>query len=347
MSDYETSQRKRNAVVGFFVIAGIVALVWLVFKFGDLPSVVSKVGSFEVFVQFPTAPGVQKDTPVRFCGYQIGRVTTVMAPEERVDLRTSQAYHQTVAVLSIDKRYVNIPSNVEIKLMTRGLGSSYIELTLDPAKLPAPPLDPNRPETCFLLDKIWLQGSTGVTSEFFPAESQKKLDDLVTSIIAMMENANEILGDPNNKENLKATLANLTVASKQAGDRLQEAKQTLEHVNATLEAATEAIEQAKPTIDEFRTFASTGAETLKSVDAKAERLVASLVVTSEELGRSASQLRLILEKVNAGKGSAGQLVNDGKLYEKLLENTEQIKSTLRALEAFATQAKERGLRIKF
>jgi len=71
VSDYETSQRRYNIVVGLFVILGVCAFVWLIFKFGDLPGIVTKLDSFEVFVQFPTAPGVQKDTPVRFCGYQI------------------------------------------------------------------------------------------------------------------------------------------------------------------------------------------------------------------------------------------------------------------------------------
>jgi len=64
VSDYETSQRKHNLVVGLFVILGICAFVWLILKFGDLPGIVTKLDSFEVFVQFPTAPGVQKDTPV-------------------------------------------------------------------------------------------------------------------------------------------------------------------------------------------------------------------------------------------------------------------------------------------
>ena len=181
MSDYETTQRRRNMIVGVFVIIGICALVWLIFKFGDLPSAVTKMGSFEVFVQFPTAPGVQTDTPVRFCGYQIGRVTKVMAPEIRRDMVSGLEYYQTVVVLGIDKSYVNIPSNIEVKLMTRGLGSSYIELKQYPDK-PEVPLDPNRPETIFLVDKIWLQGSTGMTSEFFPEESQKKLDEVADGL---------------------------------------------------------------------------------------------------------------------------------------------------------------------
>jgi len=259
-------------IVGVFVILGICALVWLIFKFGDLPTAVTKMGSFEVYVQFPTAPGVQQDTPVRFCGYQIGRVTEVMSPEPRIDLVSGLEYYQTVAILSIDKRYVNIPSNVEIKLMTRGLGSSYIELKQTPGK-PLEPLDPNRPETIFLVDKILLQGSTGITSEFFPEESQKKLDELVDGIIALIANANDVIGNPDNKENLQIMLANLTRASEQAE---------------------EIIQQAKQTIEEIRKLAITGTTTIKNIDAKAEELVVAMVDTSEEIGKAATRLRQVL-----------------------------------------------------
>jgi len=317
VSDYETTQRRRNMIVGVFVVVGICALVWLIFKFGDLPTAVTKMGSFQVYVQFPTAPGVQKDTPVRFCGYQIGRVTEVMAPDERKDLMSGLKYYQTVAILSIDKRYVNIPSNVEVKLMTRGLGSSYIELKQTPGK-PAEPIDPNRPETVFLVDKILLQGSTGITSEFFPEESQKKLDELVDGIIALIANANDIIGSPNNKENLQKILANLTEAS-------QEAKQTIE---------------------EFRKFAVAGTTTLKSADTKAEELVVAMVDTSEEVSKAAAQMRLILEKINNGQGSASRLINDGRFYENLLENTQQVQLLLEELKSFVAQARDKGVPIK-
>jgi len=317
VSDYETTQRRRNMIVGVFVILGMCALVWLIFKFGDLPTTVTKMGSFEVYVQFPTAPGVQKDTPVRFCGYQIGRVTEVMSPEPREDLVSGLEYYQTVAILSIDKRYVNIPSNVEIKLMTRGLGSSYIELKQTPGK-PAEPLDPNRPETIFLVDKILLQGSTGITSEFFPEESQKKLDELVDGIIALIANANDIIGSPNNKENLQKILDNLT----------------------------EATEHAKETIQEFRKFAVAGTTTLESADAKAEELVVAMVDTSEEVSKVAAQLRLILAKINSGQGSAARLINDGRFYENLLENTQQLQLLLEEIRSFVTTARDKGVPLK-
>lgn len=304
-------------IVGVFVAIGICALVWLIFKFGDLPTAVTKMGSFEVYVQFPTAPGVQQDTPVRFCGYQIGRVTEVMAPDRREDLVTGLKYYQTVVILSIGKDYVNIPSNVEIKLMTRGLGSSYIELKQTPGK-PLELLDPNRPGTEFLMDKILLQGSTGITSEFFPEESQKKLDDLVDGIIALIANANDVIGSPDNKENLQKILANLTEAS----------------------------EHAKETIQEFRKFAVAGTTTLKSADAKAEDVVVAMVDTSEEVSKAAAQLRLILEKINSGQGSAARLINDGRFYENLLENTQQIQLLLEELKSFVAQARDKGVPIK-
>jgi len=330
VSDYETIQRRRNIIVGIFVIVAVFALVWLVFKFGDLPTTWSKRRSFNVFVQFPTAWGVHKDTSVHFCGRKIGSVTDIMDPEIRRDLNTDLKYHQAMVVLSIDKKYVNIPSNVQIRLMARGLGSSYIELAVDPAKLPAPPLDPNRPETRFLGGGMIKQGSTGMTSEFFPEESQKKIDELITTLRVLINNANDIVGDPNTKENLKKTLANLSVVSQQAKVTVQQAEQ--------------AIGRAERMVEEFQKFAVTGTETLQNLDAKAEKLVIALISTSEELSKATSQLRLILGKVNTGQGTVARLVNDGQLYESMLENTEQLQGLLQELKSLISDVREKGVR---
>jgi len=293
VSDYETTQRRRNIIVGVFVLLAMCAFVVMIYKFGDLPTAVSKLGSFRVFVQFRTAPGVQKDTPVRFCGYQIGKVTKVMAPQIRPEIRdgekTGLEYHQTLVVLSIDKKYVNIPYNSEVKLMTRGLGSSYIEI-----KAPLP--EPNKPVKKFLENACLLQGSTGMTSEFFPEESQKKLEELVDNLGTLINNANYILGDKENIKNIKTSLANLSDASKQA---------------------TEAL-------NEFQEFFAAG------------------IHTSEELSKAVAELRLILEQINNGQGTVARLVNDGRLYENLLENTQQLQALLEELNLLATEYRKKG-----
>jgi len=330
VSDFESAQRRRDVVVGIFVICGLAALGWMVFKFGDLPTVVTRIRSFQVYAQFPTAPGVQKDTPVRFCGYQIGRVTSVMAPRLKDNLATGQTYHQTVCILSIDNDYVDIPSNVEVKLMTRGLGSSYIELKVDPATLPAPPLDPNDPDSRVLKSGMWLQGSKGMTSEFFPEESQKMLEDLVQEMRAFIGNANDIIGDPENKTHIKTSLANLSDASGSLSEAMAQASEVMDSAQETLEA--------------FRTLANTGTETLHSVDAKAERLAASIISTSGELGKAVARLSLAMEKINQGQGTVGRLINDAGLYENLLETTEQLTVLLKDMQDLIEKVSEKGLR---
>ncbi|MEN6336260.1 MAG: MlaD family protein [Phycisphaerales bacterium] len=330
MSDYEAAQRRRDVIVGIFVIVGLAALGWMIFKFGDLPTAVTRMRSFEVYVQFPTAPGVEKDTPVRFCGYQIGRVTHVMAPEVRTDLNTGREYHQTLCVLSINNKYVDIPCNVVVKLMTRGLGSSYLELKVNPSRLPAPLQDPNDPYSCFLRNGMLLQGSTGMTSEFFPEESQQMLNDLVTDIRTFIGNANDILGDPNNKQNFKTTMGNLAQASGGLTKTMDEAVQTMQ--------------DARKTLENFRALASTGTDTLKSVDAKAERLIVAMVNTTAELNKAVSQMRLAMEKVNNGDGTAGKLINDGRLYESLLESTTQLNVLIKDFKQLIDKISEKGLR---
>jgi len=323
VNDYETIQKRRNIIVGVFVIVALSALVWLIFKFGELPTIVSKMRSFDVFVQFPTAPGVQRDTPVRFCGFEIGSVTDVRAPEVRKDLNTGLKYHQTLIVLSIKKEYPNIPSNVEVKLMTRGLGSSYVELKVDPATQPAQPLDPNKPGSEYLSAGMLLQGSTGLTSEFFPEESQKKFEEMADSLKELIDNAGDIVGDPNSKRDFKKMLANLREVS-------QHTKQT--------------IAKAEQMIEEFHKFAVAGSQTMQNADKKAERLILSLINTSEELSESTSQLRLILEKINTGEGTVARLVNDGKLYESTLESTEQLQVLLKELKSLIGDVRDKGLR---
>ncbi len=295
MTDYETIQRNRNMTVGVFVLLAISAFIWLIFKFGDLPLTFSKWRSYEVYVQFASAPGMQKETAVRFCGYHIGKVTEIDPPRILEDMRTHERYHQTKVTIHIDKKYNNIPVNVDVKLMTRGLGSSYIELIV-----PQKTLDPNLPETKFLVDKMELQGSTGVASEFFPPQSQKKLEDLVDEIGALIENANDILGDRENKQNLKNVLAGLSEASDKAAGAL----------------------------GEFQKFSVEAAD------------------TSRQLGKTVAELRVILGKINSGEGTAAKFINDGRLYENLLESTDQLQMLLKELKLFVQKSRETGVPVK-
>jgi hypothetical protein len=80
--------------------------------------------------------------------------------------------------------------------------------------------------------------------------------------------------------------------------------------------------------------------------AKAERLVTSLISTSDQLGEATSHLRVILEKANRGDGTIAKLLNDGQLYENMLESTEQMRLLLEELKSFLAKSRDKGLPIK-
>ncbi|MBN2019646.1 MAG: MCE family protein [Sedimentisphaerales bacterium] len=309
MSDYETMQRRRSFIVGLFVMLAVVAFFWLIFKFGDLPIFVSEIRSYEVRIQLPSAPGVQKDTPVRFCGYQIGRVTDVNPPQVMRDLKTREWYHQTLVIASIDNHFKNIPDVVEVRLMTRGLGSSYIEFI-------APPVDVRGGKV--LVEGSLLQGSTGVSSEFFPEQTQRKLDDLITKITVLANSINDVVGDDENKKNFKMTLKNISSASAEANDLILQLK------DAVL----------------------AGKTTLQNADERMELITTSLVNTSDKLGEVMTHLELITSKINNGQGTAGKLINDGRLYEQLLEDSRQVELFLKEIKTFIAESKEKGLPLK-
>jgi hypothetical protein len=51
-----------------------------------------------------------------------------------------------------------------------------------------------------------------------------------------------------------------------------------------------------------------------------------------------------LEKISQGQGTASKLLNDGRLYESMLESTEQLQALLAELKSLVAQVKEKGLR---
>ena len=293
MSDYETKQKHRNITVGIFVILATCAFGWLVYQFGDLPLAVSELRSFQVRVQFPSAQGIQENTPVNFCGYQIGRVTAIEPPALMKEVDGNRVYHQTIVVLSIDKTYSQIPDDVQVKVMTRGLGSSFIEIK---QKF----YDVNKPNDGFLTEKSILQGSTGTVSDFFPEESQKKLESLVDDLKILINNTNDIIGNEANKSNVQNLLLHLSEASTQATETLKEVKK----------------------------FSSVG------------------IVMSENLSKLVVELQSVTENIRQGRGSAGRFINDARLYEKLLENAEQLRLTLKEIRNFISESSEKGVPLK-
>ena len=103
--------------VGLFVLAGILALVMLAFKVGNLTSA-DVSDAYTVEARFENIGGLKVKSPVTMAGVRIGRVTAVSFDRDR---------YQAVVELSIDGRYKNIPDDSSVSILTSGLlGEQYI-----------------------------------------------------------------------------------------------------------------------------------------------------------------------------------------------------------------------------
>ena len=320
MVDYNTRQRRRNMIVGGFVLIAFCCFIWLVFIFGELPVAVSKFRSFRVLVDFPSAPGIQENTPVKFCGYQVGRVIDVSPPFLFTDPKTGGKYHQIKVTLAVERKFTTIPSNIDVLLTRRGLGSAFIEFEFDP----------DRKIVGFLKDEDVLQGKMGTTSEFFPKEIQTKIEDLVDAVASLADSANAIVGDEENQENIKQAIANVRTATEEATETLRSFKNLGERGTAQLD---ETAAKANATLDSIKTFADTGTARVDDV--------------AGQLAEAIAEIRRITAKINEGEGSAARLLNDGRLYENLLDSSQELELALEQLKKLAAEAREQGLRIKW
>jgi phospholipid/cholesterol/gamma-HCH transport system substrate-binding protein len=110
--------KKTDFLVGLFVLAGFLALLFLALKAGNLASF-STEDSFHVDANFDNIGGLKVRAPVKSAGVVVGRVAEIRFDDKRF---------QAVAVLNLEKRY-KFPKDTSAKILTSGLlGEQYIGL---------------------------------------------------------------------------------------------------------------------------------------------------------------------------------------------------------------------------
>ena len=104
--------------VGFFVLIGAAALLFLALKVGNL-SAASFADTYAVDVRFSNIGGIKVRAPVKSAGVVVGRVTAIEYDNTRFE---------AVVKLALDTRY-EFPRDTIAEILTSGLlGEQYIGL---------------------------------------------------------------------------------------------------------------------------------------------------------------------------------------------------------------------------
>ncbi|WP_233120038.1 MlaD family protein [Rappaport israeli] len=104
-------ERWVNVLVGLFVLAALMALVFLGFQASNMSGF--KTGkSYELVAYFNDVSGLSKQASVTMAGVQVGRVKSIELNQERF---------QAKVVLEISNRYDALPVDTSADILTAGL----------------------------------------------------------------------------------------------------------------------------------------------------------------------------------------------------------------------------------
>lgn len=106
-------------VVGIFVIAAFLALVFLAFKVSDF-SHLGKHDYYNITAEFDNIGGLKTRAPVAVSGVKVGEVT---------DIALDGNNFRAVVTMRISEKYHNLPIDTSANIFTQGiLGSNYVSL---------------------------------------------------------------------------------------------------------------------------------------------------------------------------------------------------------------------------
>ena len=106
--------------VGFFMLFGILALLFLAFKVSGLSSTISR-GGYNVTAAFDNVGGLKMRSPVSLAVVHIGEVSAI---------KLDGLKFKAVVTMRIDSKYKQLPADTSASILTQGLlGANYINLT--------------------------------------------------------------------------------------------------------------------------------------------------------------------------------------------------------------------------
>ena len=318
------SPYRRNILVGATVLGALITLGWMILKFGDRPARYFATPSQPISFTTDRADGLGEGSNITYRGVIVGRVKKV--------LRTDDG--KEVIIEGEVDRAPPLPANVEgaIRQVSQLGGTSNIHLLLIGKEIKGS-LAPDAKlkahyEGLSLFPPEFNDLAVELTATARQLREQNVIGNINTQITKagqLLESANALIGDPKLREDVKATLASL--------------RQTSETVQKIAPKLDKIADDASVTMGDVRT-------TVKSANANIDSIGKQLTARMEQISKTLDTFQSIAAKIDNGQGTAGQLVNDPKLYQALVDSATQLNLTIADLNRLVEQWEQEGMSFK-
>lgn len=285
--------------VGVFAVGAIVlAVVGFQFLKGD-PLF---GGTYTLTATFEQADGVTTDVPVTVRGIAVGRVADVALTEDGVrvkmqvqnDVELREGTTASVTgVAALDDVSVSLQRNEEGPLLSDGdRVPTQNENTLDQLRNRAVPI-------------------------------AEHVDSVLTTAGGALNKVDALIGG--SKGDVEKTLSNLRSASSDVQSLLERDQDRLHRTIAHLERTTASMDTLAR---DLQSITSNNRDTLAQATRDLSTTLARTRRASKSIEQSARHLDHVLQGLREGKGTAGRLLTDPRLYESLNSVTVQADSLL-------------------
>jgi len=319
----------RNFVTGLVSIGAIGVLIGLLLMFGELRWLIHP--SYRVTVAANIGAGLRTGSQVMLNGVPIGEVVSVkVRPSEDPPVRVEADINAEI----------DLPQSCEVSSES-GLigGGSRLNFRL--------PEDPAARTAMAPRDGSWVATATFMTFE-----------DRIASIVSedfteLARNLNELVAplkgspdDPANEGSIRTSVTRLNRMLASAEAAFDGANTWLNDEQMRTDAKS-AVWKASQLIDQASAAMEAVAGAAKGVEGQATTLAADLRPVIERMRQTLENVQAISEKVNAGEGTVGQLVNNPDLYRSLEDAGRRLAATLAEVELLVKKVKDEGLRVEW
>jgi ABC-type transporter Mla subunit MlaD len=341
----------RNLLVGLFVIASLVVLGVLMVWFGETPSWLGR-GEWTLRITgVQELGGVGEGTVVNLNGVQIGRVKSL-------EFENPDRPDQGVAIVTRIKQRYSIPQGAYARVYgaTLGFGTGRIEICVAPG-VPAKPLDKEFAEIPGEMHSIIRElisqdmmgsiertithiGNLAAAAEPVaenlaslieqrtvvdvarPGAAERGFTANVSTVVERIDDfvahLNEVLGDENVRDDVKAAVRDLKSATEELRETVTlwktESEKVADNLNTGIDHTEENLDQS----------------------------FAKLNLVLENLDAATKSVAVILNEVAQGNGTAGLFARDERLYEAAVLSLERLAELVGTLQRIAGKIEKDG-----
>jgi phospholipid/cholesterol/gamma-HCH transport system substrate-binding protein len=293
---------KKEIKLGLFLLAVFMVFAYFIIKTESCSEIFSKGKRYPLVAKFTTAAGMYTSAPVRLAGIKIGLVDKIFLE-----------HRKAVVVMMIENKY-GLMDDARVVISTIGfVGEKYVEIVYkDEYKTDNPQIIPPG-------------GEIKVIEPFNLDEIKTKFDNIYERTIKITDSINDVISDKYSKESLRASFINL----KSITETLNAMLSGTGKVNRFLENMDQISVKMSQTVDRVDRFVR---EMDSAFTDNQKGMLGDLREATGKIDRIAADLTKISDDLRQGKGTAGKLLQDEKLYHKIDDSVSSVQELLQGLE---------------